>query len=100
MPTIFALPTSTLLTSAPQKIRWNRLVLILTAAMGVLAAGAAVGRFVGTVEIAGLNQWDKPRKVALPIAPSSVTWSWWIGQLQRFEGTASIAGSVISRYVA
>lgn len=89
-------PTDTLLTTAPQPIRWHRPLLALAAVMAVLTAFALVARFISPVEITGLNQWDKPLKFSISIVIYAVTWAWLLGQLQRGRRLAWLAGTVIA----
>lgn len=96
MTTTLNRPTGTLLTNAPQQIRWHRPLLALAVLMAALSAFTLVARFVSPVEVTGLNQWDKPLKFALSILIYAVTWAWLIGQLQRFRRIAWVAGTVIA----
>ncbi|MEG9248563.1 hypothetical protein V6S67_10760 [Arthrobacter sp. Soc17.1.1.1] len=96
MSTAFDRTAPTLLTTAPQPIRWNRPLLALAAIMALLTVFALIARFVSPVEITGLNQWDKPLKFSLSVIIYAVTWSWLLGQLQRAQRIAWIAGTVIA----
>ncbi|MGC5223563.1 hypothetical protein ACPW96_13355 [Micromonospora sp. DT81.3] len=87
-------PSRTLLTP-PQPVQWHRPLLALAALMALVSAFALVARFIDPVEVTGLNQWDKPLKFSLSIVLYAVTWSWLIGQLQRFRRVAWVAGTVI-----
>ncbi|MBI4939833.1 MAG: hypothetical protein HY830_03690 [Actinobacteria bacterium] len=64
--------------------------------MALLAGFALVARFVSTVEVTGLNQWDKPLKFALSTLVYAVSWSWLIGQLDRGRRAGRLAGTVIT----
>jgi hypothetical protein len=75
-------------------IRWHRPLLALAAAMGVLVAVCLVGLVVDPRESLGVNVWIKPLKFAISTAVYAVTWSWLIGQLQRFQRVAWWAGTI------
>jgi hypothetical protein len=45
-------------------------------------------------ESLGVNVWEKPLKFAISTAVYAVTWSWLIGQLQRFQRVAWWAGTI------
>ena len=96
MSTTLARPLSTGYLDPPSPVRWHRPLLVLAAAMAVLAAFALVARYVSTVEVTGLNQWDKPLKFALSTLIYAVTWSWLIGQLGRGRRAGHAAGTVIT----
>lgn len=87
-------PPQTLLTP-PRPVQWHRPLLALAVLMAVLSAFTLVARFIDPVEVTGLNQWDKPLKFSLSMVLYAVTWSWLIGQLQRFRRVAWIGGSVM-----
>jgi hypothetical protein len=89
-------PTETLLTTAPQRIRWHRPLLALAVTMAALTAFALIARFVSPVEVTALNQWDKPLKFSISILIYAVTWAWLLGQLQRGRRIAWLAGTVIT----
>lgn len=75
-------------------IRWHRPLLVLAAAMGVLVVVCLVGLVVDPRESLGVNVWEKPLKFAISTAVYAVTWSWLIGQLQRFQRVAWWAGTI------
>jgi len=75
-------------------IRWHRPLLVLAAAMGVLVVVCLVGLVVDPRESLGVNVWEKPLKFAISTAVYAVTWSWLIGQLQRFQRLAWWAGTI------
>ena len=81
-------------TSTVAGIRWHRPLLVLAAAMGVLVAVCLVGLVVDPRESLGVNVWEKPLKFAISTAVYAVTWSWLIGQLQRFQRVAWWAGTI------
>ena len=81
-------------TSTVAGIRWHRPLLVLAAAMGVLVAVCLVGLVVDPRESLGVNVWEKPLKFAISTAVYAVTWSWLIGQLQRFRRVAWWAGTI------
>ena len=81
-------------TSTVAGIRWHRPLLVLAAAMGVLVAVCLVGLVVDPRESLGVNVWEKPLKFAISTAVYAVTWSWLIGQLQRFQRGAWWAGTI------
>ena len=81
-------------TSTVAGIRWHRPLLVLAAAMGVLVAVCLVGLLVDSRESLGVNVWMKPLKFAISTAVYAVTWSWLIGQLQRFQRVAWWAGTI------
>ncbi|WP_043440939.1 hypothetical protein [Arthrobacter sp. L77] len=88
-------PLPRTLLSAPRPVRWHRPLLGFAALMLVFSVFALVVRFIDPVEVTGLNQWDKPLKFSLSMAIYAVTWSWLIGQLERFRRVARVAGTVI-----
>ena len=75
-------------------IRWHRPLQVLAAAMGVLVVVCLVGLVVDPRESLGVNVWEKPLKFAISTAVYAVTWSWLIGQLQRFRRVAWWAGTI------
>ena len=81
-------------TSTVAGIRWHRPLLVLAAAMGVLVVVCLVGLVVDPRESLGVNVWEKPLKFAISTAVYAVTWSWLIGQLQRFQRVAWWAGTI------
>ena len=81
-------------TSTVAGIRWHRPLLVLAAAMGVLVVVCLVGLVVDPRESLGVNVWEKPLKFAISTAVYAVTWSWLIGQLQRFRRVAWWAGTI------
>jgi hypothetical protein len=81
-------------TSTVAGIRWHRPLLVLAAAMGVLVAVCLIGLVVDPRESLGVNVWEKPLKFAISTAVYAVTWSWLIGQLQRFQRVAWWAGTI------
>ena len=81
-------------TSTVAGIRWHRPLLVLAAAMGVLVVVCLVGLVVDPRESLGVNVWEKPLKFAISTAVYAVTWSWLIGQLQRFQRLAWWAGTI------
>ncbi len=81
-------------TSTVAGIRWHRPLLVLAAAMGVLVAVCLIGLVVDPRESLGVNVWEKPLKFAISTAIYAVTWSWLIGQLQRFQRVAWWAGTI------
>jgi hypothetical protein len=81
-------------TSTVAGIRWHRPLLALAAAMGVLVAVCLIGLVVDPRESLGVNVWEKPLKFAISTAVYAVTWSWLIGQLQRFPRVAWWAGTI------
>lgn len=87
-------PPRTLL-SPPRPVQWHRPLLGFAVVMVLVSAFALVARFIDPVEVTGLNQWDKPLKFSLSMVLYAVTWSWLIGQLQRFRRVAWVAGTVI-----
>jgi hypothetical protein len=62
--------------------------------MGVLIIVCMVGLVVDSRTLLGVNVWEKPLKFAISTAVYAVTWSWLIGQLQRFRRVAWWAGTV------
>jgi hypothetical protein len=96
MTTTLARPLSTGFLDPPTPVRWHRPLLVLAAGMTVLAGFALVARFVSTVEVTGLNQWDKPLKFALSTVIYAVSWSWLIGQLEHGRRAGRAAGTVIT----
>jgi len=81
-------------TSTVAGIRWHRPLLVLAAAMGVLVAVCLIGLVVDPRQSLGVNVWEKPLKFAISTAIYAVTWSWLIGQLQRFQRVAWWAGTI------
>ena len=81
-------------TSTVAGIRWHRPLLVLAAAMGVLVVVCLVGLVVDPRESLGVNVWEKPLKFAISTAVYAVTWSWLMGQLQRFQRVAWWAGTI------
>ncbi len=75
-------------------IRWHRPLLVLAAAMGLLAVACLVGMIVDPRHLLGVGIWEKPLKFALSTVIYAVTWSWLIGQLQRFQRVAWWAGTL------
>ena len=61
--------------------------------MGVLVVACAVGLMVDDRTLLGINVWEKPLKFAISTAIYAVTWSWLIGQLDRFARAAWWAGT-------
>lgn len=74
-------------------IRWHRPLLWYTAAMTVLVVVCLIGLIVDPRTLLGVNVWEKPLKFAISTAIYAVTWSWLIGQLQRFRRVAWWAGT-------
>jgi hypothetical protein len=75
-------------------IRWHRPLLGLAVAMGVLVVVCIIGILVDPRTLLGVNVWEKPLKFAISTAVYAVTWSWLIGQLQRFQRVAWWAGTI------
>jgi len=78
----------------PPAVRWHRPLAWLAISMVGLALFCVVARFVDARELLGVNVWEKPLKFAISTAVYSITWSWLIGQLQRFRRAAWIAGTI------
>ena len=79
--------------STPARVRWHRPLLWLAASMGVLTIACLVGLMVDDRTLLGINVWEKPLKFAVSTAIYGVTWSWLIGQLDRFTRVAWWAGT-------
>ena len=78
----------------PPAVRWHRPLAWLAGAMVALALFCLVARFVDSRELLGVNVWEKPLKFSISTALYSITWSWLIGQLQRFRRAAWWAGTI------
>ncbi len=61
--------------------------------MGLLTIGCVVGLVVDDRTTLGINVWEKPLKFAISTAIYAVTWSWLIGQLDKFTRAAWWAGT-------
>lgn len=81
-------------------IRWHRPLLGLAVAMLVLVVVCLVGLLVDPRTLLGVNVWEKPLKFAISTAIYAVTWSWLIGQLDRFRRVAWWAGTVSAGLLA
>ena len=62
--------------------------------MGVLTIVSLIGLIVDGRTLLGVNVWEKPLKFAISTVIYAVTWSWLIGQLQRFRRAAWWAGTL------
>ena len=82
--------TSSTLTS----IRWHRPLLWIGAAMVPLVIVCIIGMAVDPRTLGGVGVWEKPLKFALSTIIYAVTWSWLIGQLDRFRRVAWLAGTI------
>lgn len=79
---------------AMRPVRWYRPLLGLAAAMAVLTVVALIGLAVDPRQVTGLPLWAKPLKFAISTALYAVTFSWLIGQLERFRRLGAIAGAI------
>ncbi len=77
-----------------RRIRWHRPLLLLAASMVVLSLVSLVGLLADDRQVTGLDVWSKPLKFALSTAIYAVTLAWLIGQLERGQRVARIAGTV------
>ncbi|MDO7883320.1 hypothetical protein [Antiquaquibacter soli] len=75
-------------------VRWHRPLLWLAVAMAALSVVCGIGMLVDDRTLLGVGVWEKPLKFALSALVYSVTWSWLIGQLQRFRRVAWWAGTI------
>lgn len=75
--------------------RWNRPLLVFTAAMLVLAGITAVLAIIDPREILGQNAWFKPLKFAISIATYSLTLAWMISQIRRFRRLVNIGAILV-----
>jgi hypothetical protein len=82
------------------RIHWHRPLLWLAAAMVVLVAVCLVGLIADGRSLLGVNVWEKPLKFAISTIVYAVTWSWLIGQLQRFRRVAWWAGTISAALLA
>lgn len=75
-------------------VRWHRPLLWLATASAVLSVVCIVGLIVDPRELVGAPLWGKPLKFALSTLIYAITWSWLIGQLDRFRRTAWWMGTI------
>ena len=73
---------------------WHRPLLWFGAAMTVLTVVCVAGVLVDQRELLGVGVWEKPLKFSISTAVYAFTWSWLIGQLERFRRIAWWAGTV------